>query len=692
MDDLSFTADFASPTREQWLDLVGRILKGRDFGTLVSATYDGLEITPLYPKSEAPPQPWRSAGPWRVSQRVDHPDPAAANALARTDLEGGANALTIVLPKVPAARGFGVDVRSVDDLDAVLQGISLDQLALRLDAGAAARGMAALLVGLAARRGHRGQDLDIDFATDPVGAMATRGYLCASWPVVAARCTDVLHYVHDHGINARVLMADGRPYHEAGASEVQELAAVLATGVAYLRALEAGGHTLEAARGALSFLLVADADQFLTVAKFRAFRRLWARIEQACGLAPKLIRLHAETAWRMTTRRDPWVNLLRATVATFSAGIGGADTITALPFTTALGLPDAFARRLARNTQLILMEEANLWRVADPSAGAGAFEDVTAALAEQAWSLFQEIEREGGIVISLMSGNLQDQIATVRTKREAAVAKRQEPITGVSEFPLIGESDVAVLLTRQPNEPDQAASPAASPKLKAKRPRRMRGAALLPTGKGDTIAFSSLVRAAQGGAGLGELMIALPGPGAFGVEPLPSVRSAEPFERLRDRSDTILAQSGARPMVFLITLGSVADFIERATFAKNFFEAGGIEAVTAEGAHTLEAAVTAFRRSGIRIACVCSSDEVCESTPDEAASPEETLAEQTIRRLQRTACERVYLAGRPGNRHVPYEAAGLTGYIHAGCDALAILADAQAASSADLECPSHTAA
>ena len=196
-----------------------------------------------------------------------------------------------------------------------------------------------------------------------------------------------------------------RAYHEAGASEAQELAAVLATGVAYLRALEAHGHSLERARDALSFLLVADADEFLTVAKLRALRRLWARVEQACGLEPKPIRLHAETAWRMTTRRDPWVNMLRTTVAAFSAGIGGADAITVLPFTAALGLPDAFARRIARNTQLILLDESNLARVADPAAGAGGFEALTDALCEKAWALFQEIEREGGILESLTGGN-----------------------------------------------------------------------------------------------------------------------------------------------------------------------------------------------------------------------------------------------------------------------------------------------
>ena len=174
-------------------------------------------------------------------------------------------------------------------------------------------------------------------------------------------------------------VADGRIIHNAGGSEAQELAFALASAVAYLRALEAAGIAIETARDAIYFRLTADDDQFLTMAKFRAARKLWARIEASCGLAPKPVLLTAETAWRMMTRRDPYVNMLRNTIAVAAAGFGGADAITALPHTAPLGLPDAFARRVARNTQLVLLEESNLARVADPAAGSGAIEALTAA-------------------------------------------------------------------------------------------------------------------------------------------------------------------------------------------------------------------------------------------------------------------------------------------------------------------------
>jgi len=614
MDDLSLAADFPQTTREQWLKRVEGVLKGADFAKkLVSRTHDGIEIQPLYPKAEGAARIAREqAGRWRVSQRVDHPDPEKANELALLDLENGADALTLVTRQAPAARGFGVRADTVEDLDRALSGVMLDLIHLRLDAGGNGRVMAERLIALSEKRGHKLADLSLDLGMDPIGGLASQGRLSVPWDEVAARMGAMLASLAEKGFNGRAFLADGRAYHEAGASEAQELAAVLATGVAYLRALEAQGHSLDAARTSLSFLLVADADEFLTVAKVRALRRLWARVEQACGLEPKPIRLHAETAWRMTTKRDPWVNMLRATVATFSAGIGGADAITVLPFTAALGLPDAFARRVARNTQLILQEESNLWRVADPAAGAGGFEALTDALCEKAWSLFQEIEREGGIVESLKQGTLQNRIAAIRAQREKAVATRKEPITGTSEFPNIHEADVTVLIPPAPT-----------------------------AAKEET------------------------GPDAVTVAPLPSIRAAEAFERLRDLSDAYLARTGARPKVFLANLGPVSAFTARATFAKNFFEAGGIEAIMNDGFSDQAKLGQAFIDSKAKLSCICSSDDIYVSH-----------AEGATKTLRNSGSSSIYLAGRPGEREEQLTGAGITTFIYAGCDTLKVLSEA----------------
>jgi methylmalonyl-CoA mutase len=416
--------------------------------------------------------------------------------------------------------------------------------------------------------------------------------------------------------------------------------------------LEAGGHGLDAARNALSFLLVADADEFLTVAKFRALRRLWARVEEACGLAPKPLRLHAETAWRMTARRDPWVNLLRGTIAAFSAGIGGADTLLVQPFTAALGLPDAFARRVARNTQHILLEESNLWRVADPAAGAGGFEALTHELCGTAWALFQEIEREGGVVASLTAGALQARIAAVRERRERAVATRKDPITGVSEFPNIHEAPVSVLMPHAP----EVEAPEPGPGV--------------PASAAPITAFSSLVEALANGATTGDIAAAS-GAAPLRLVPLPSSRTAEPFERLRDRSDDHLARTGERPKVFLANLGPVAAFTARATFAKNFFEAGGIEAITNDGFEDVDALVNACSGSKARLFCVCSSDEIYKER-----------AEEVILGLRNVSKSPIYIACRPGELEEKIRRAGATTFIFAGCDALTVLGEALSAASA----------
>jgi methylmalonyl-CoA mutase len=307
----------------------------------------------------------------------------------------------------------------------------------------------------------------------------------------------------------------------------------------------------------------------------------------------------------MMTRRDPYVNMLRTTIAVAAAGLGGADSITALPYTATLGLPDAFARRVVRNTQLILLEESNLAKVADPAAGSGAIEDITAKLCAAAWALFQEIEAAGGAWAALERGLIQSKVAAVRDKRLKAVARRKDALTGTSDFPNLGETTPAVL----------DVPPVVAPK--------------------ETAA-------------------------AVSIEALPRLRLAEPFERLRDASDRILAESGARPKVFLANLGKPADFTARATFARNFFEAGGIEAITNDGFASRDAMAAAFKASGARLACLCSSDKIYATDAIEAAK---ALAGGT----------RIYLAGPPRDIEAALRAAGVEDFIFAGCDVLATL-------------------
>jgi methylmalonyl-CoA mutase len=608
-DDLAFAAEFPAATREQWVALASRVLKGRPFESLTARTSDGIAVEPLYARvahdARISMREGRGQmGRWQVMARVEHPDPAAANAQALEDLEGGANGLVLVGEGSVGAQGYGL---MPDTIARVLDGVLLDAgIAIEFDLSPQTKDLPLALIALVKERGIAPASLDVRFGFDPLGASVHNGGFPLLWAQFAPLTAKLAADLAGQGFKRALLVADGRVVHGAGGTEAQELAYAIAVAVGYLRALEAHGIALDDARRMIFFRLAADADQFLTIAKFRALRTLWARIEESCGLTPELAFIAAETAWRMMTRNDPQVNILRTTIATFAAAIGGANSITVLPFTTACGLPDAFARRVARNTQLVLIEEAGVARVADPSAGTGWSEALTADLCATAWALFQEIERAGGAAVALEQGLIQRKVQAARAEREHAIATRKDALVGANEFPDLSEMPVAVL----------------------------------------NVARTSVA----------------PMPVAIPTEPLAQMRLAEPYEALRDASDRLLATTGARPKIFLANLGVSADFTERATFATNFFAAGGIEAIGNDGFASREALVKAFKVSGAQLACLCGTDTVYDQ---EAAD--------TARALKASGARRLYLIGRPGEHVAPWQAAGIDTFLHAGCDALAIL-------------------
>jgi methylmalonyl-CoA mutase len=305
----------------------------------------------------------------------------------------------------------------------------------------------------------------------------------------------------------------------------------------------------------------------------------------------------------MMTKRDPNVNMLRMTIAVAAAGFGGANAICVLPHTAALGLPDGFARRIARNTQTVLLEESNLFRVGDPAAGSGGIETLTSELCEKAWLLFQEVEAAGGIANTMQSGLLQKRVAETRAARLRNISLRKDPLTGVSEFPNVNEPKEAVLDGKVEFDQMQPSDPAHA---------------------------------------------------------LPRMRLSEPFEALRDAADVMKE----KPKVFLANLGKPADFTARTMFARNFFEAGGIAGISSEALTSPEEAAKAFKASGAKIACICSSDEIY-------ATQAETVA-----KALKAAGASVWLAGRGGEKEAAYKSAGVGGFIYAGCDVIETLKEA----------------
>ncbi len=472
---------------------------------------------------------------------------------------------------------------SIAALPDVLDEVYLDLAPVVLDAGADFLAAADALLEVHSDKAIPASEVRGNLGADPLGLRARTG---SEQDFDGA--IQLAVRVSGDFPELRTLVADALPYHQAGGSDAQELGLSIATGVAYLRALTDAGLTVEQAANQVEFRYSATADQFSTIAKFRAARRLWARVLEVSGAPTVPQRQHAVTSPVMMTRRDPWVNMLRTTLACFGAGVGGADAVTVLPFDAAIGLPDDFARRIARNTHAVLLEESKVAGVIDPAGGSYYVERLTDDLANAGWAFFQSIEAAGGLVAALESGLVEQRLGETWAKRSKNLARRKDPLTGISEFPNLTEK----LPVREP----------------------------APAGP-------------SGG--------------------LPQVRLAEAYEELRDLSDA----QPQRPKVFLATLGPVAAHTVRGSFAANLFQAGGIETPNAGATTTAAEVADAFAASGTQIACLCGSDKLYEER-----------AADVVQALRAAGAVKILLAGKGD-----YD--GVDGYVHIGCDVLAVLRD-----------------
>lgn len=606
--------EFPAANREQWRELVANVLRrsgaslegvGAPERLLASTTYDGITIDPLYDAATPDPgypgiDPFtRGATPdgavrggWDVRQ--EHADPDATNAAAAigADLAGGVTSIWLV-----AGEG-GVGVEGIAQ---ALGSVDLSRFPVVLDAGRQSEAAARVLLDIHAALGVNPGQVAGNLGFDPLSAAARCGDTGSLRSDLAATARLAAGYAARFS-RLRTIVVDATPYHDAGGSEAQELGAAMAAGVAYLRALTEAGLDLSAAAAQLEFRFAASADQFLTMAKLRAARAMWSRVGQVCGLRgpDRAMRQHAVTSAAMMSCRDPYVNILRTTLACFAAGAGGADSVTVRPFDAAVGLPDASARRIARNIQALLVAEAGIARVIDPAGGSGFVESVTTDLRDAGWRILQKLEGDGGMPAALESSLLADMVNETWRQRRDNLARRRDPLTGVSEFPDIAE---------RPPKRDPRRTPAAP-----------------PTAAGA----------------------------------LPLRRYAQDFEALRDRCDAHLAATGARPRVFLATLGPLAAHTARASLAANLLAAGGLEAVLPGPLDSPAEAAEAFAGSGTPVACLCASDTGYAEHAAAAAAA-----------LRRAGAVRILLVGAP-------ESAGAAGEVDTylvECDAVAVLTD-----------------
>ncbi|GAA4933867.1 methylmalonyl-CoA mutase [Actinomycetospora succinea] len=462
-EELTLAGEFDAPTREQWRELVAGVLakSGREVSpeeaeaAIATITDDDITIAGLYAAEDAPdvdtgvpglPPFVRGARPegqvadgWLVRQRHAFARDANledAHDVLMAELENGVSSLWLVLGDAGGP--------PVDALPTLLDGVFVDLAPIALEAGRDTPDAAAALLRFAEQAGSGaiGGSLGYDPLLDRTQGGPALDEAYENGLLEHAKAAAQSHP------DLRTVVADALPYHRAGGSDAQELGAALAAGVHALRVLTHAGLTTDEAFARIEFRVAATADQFATLAKLRAARRCWERIGSVSGASEsaRAMHQHAVTSPAMVTRRDPWVNMLRTTVAAVGAGLGGAGAVTVLPFDSELGRPDEAARRLARNTQALLLEESHLAHVIDPAGGSWYVESLTDALAHAAWEEFTRIERDGGIEAVLDDGSLLARLDATWEQRATRIARRKDPITGVSEFPNLAE----VLPTRDP--------------------------------------------------------------------------------------------------------------------------------------------------------------------------------------------------------------------------------------------------
>jgi methylmalonyl-CoA mutase len=422
---------FEPAARTDWLALVEKTLKGASLDSLTRRTADGLAIEPLYPAPWAgsTANPARAPAvdrPWDIRAPIRQPEPSAAHDALLTALEGGAAS---VLLGIDPGGDSGVAIDSSEALARLLDGVLTDIAPIALDAGFLGP-QAAYWLSAATKASPAAP---LAFHLDPLGAFAAAGASpgpIESHLIAAANTAARLSTTHP---KASLFLASGAVVHEAGGTAAEELAFALAAALGYAKALVRAGLSMEAALGGIVLGLITDVDPLVSIAKLRAARILWTRFTQVCG-APRPAAIEARSSGRMLTRADPWTNLVRLTAAGFAAAVGGADAIVLGAFTDVLGAPTPFAERLARNTQLILMEEGHVGAAIDPAGGAGAFEALTIDLARAAWERFTGIEAAGGVIAALREGLIARETDIAREAFAAGLADKTIRIVGVTEF------------------------------------------------------------------------------------------------------------------------------------------------------------------------------------------------------------------------------------------------------------------
>lgn len=688
--------EFTPPTDEEWKAACEALLKGAPFEKkMFTKTYEGITFDPMYtrkhtedilPKGVMPGMGDYLRGvdaagyigkPWGIAQACDETLPAENNELLRHEHDKGATIYHIVLDtasrtgvdarQAETVGDTGTSVTTVEDMHVLLTGLDLAKFPLYVYAGANAVPLLALVAAARRASGEDMAEVRGIVGADPIGALAADGKLPASLDAHYDSLAAAARWATVNAPHLRTVFVRSDVYSNGGANDVQEVASVLATATAYLRALCERGLTIDEAASQIAFAFSMGANFFLQIAKLRAVRPLWAQIVGAFGGSAEAqkMRIHARPALFFKTIYDPYVNMLRNTTEIFSGVVGGIDSFESAPFDEPIRKGDEFSRRIARNVQIMLQEEFGLLQPIDPAGGSWAVETLTRQMKEKIWAEFQRIEKEGGIIAALRAGSLQESVAAVLAARFKNADLRRDRIVGNNMYPNMTETlletraeDTAALKAQRTADIDAYLSDIDVKHL---------GEALTSLRQAHSV--DNAVEAALAGATIAELMTAVTeGNGAETVTAITPHRWSERFEALRQRTEEYKAEKNDNVKIFLANMGPIPQHKARADFTTGFLQVGAFEVLGNDGFKTVEEAADAARASGADAVVICSTDATYpEIVPALAPKLHEVLPKA-----------RVFLAGAaPKDLLETYKEAGIDEYISVRANCYEILESLQ---------------
>ena len=688
--------EFTPPTDEEWKAACEALLKGAPFEKkMFTKTYEGITFDPMYtrkhtedilPKGVMPGMGDYLRGvdaagyigkPWGIAQACDETLPAENNELLRHEHDKGATIYHIVLDtasrtgvdarQAETVGDTGTSVTTVEDMHVLLTGLDLAKFPLYVYAGANAVPLLALVAAARRASGEDMAEVRGIVGADPIGALAADGKLPVSLDAHYDSLAAAARWATVNAPHLRTVFVRSDVYSNGGANDVQEVASVLATATAYLRALCERGLTIDEAASQIAFAFSMGANFFLQIAKLRAVRPLWAQIVGAFGGSAEAqkMRIHARPALFFKTIYDPYVNMLRNTTEIFSGVVGGIDSFESAPFDEPIRKGDEFSRRIARNVQIMLQEEFGLLQPIDPAGGSWAVETLTRQMKEKIWAEFQRIEKEGGIIAALRAGSLQESVAAVLAARFKNADLRRDRIVGNNMYPNMTETlletraeDTAALKAQRTADIDAYLSDIDVKHL---------GEALASLRQAHSVDHA--VEAALAGATIAELMTAVTeGNGAETVTAIAPHRWSERFEALRQRTEEYKAEKNDNVKIFLANMGPIPQHKARADFTTGFLQVGAFEVLGNDGFKTVEEAADAARASGADAVVICSTDATYpEIVPALAPKLHEVLPKA-----------RVFLAGAaPKDLLETYKEAGIDEYISVRANCYEILESLQ---------------